>query len=76
MDGRVDKTLDIKGVHAPRPNELTLNTLERMISGQVLQVITNDRATKTTIPSLCSEHGFILLEIKDDRGTLYFTIRK
>lgn len=73
---RIDKTLDIKGISSPRPQELTFNILESMDSGQILQVITSDRAAKNTIPFLCESNGYILIEIEDDGGTIYFTIKK
>lgn len=75
MDIHVDKTLDIKGVYSPRPAELTLNILRSMAAGQILQVITNERTTRSSIPDLCSENGFVLLDTREEGGTLYFTIR-
>jgi len=75
MDIHVDKILDIKGVFSPRPTELTLNILKSMAGGQILQVITNERTTKNSIPELCSENGFVLLDIREEGGALYFTIR-
>lgn len=75
MSIHVDKTLDIKGVFSPRPAELTLNILKGMMEGQILRVITNERTTKQSIPVLCDENGYVLLETREDGGTLYFTIR-
>lgn len=73
---KVDKTLDIKGIHSPRLQELTRNTLEKMYSGQILRVITDDMTTKTVMQSLCTNGGYMLMEMKNDDGVLYYTIRK
>jgi len=75
MDIHVDKILDIKGLYSPRPVELTLNILKSMAGGQTLQVITNERTTKSSIPEICSENGFVLLDTREEGGTLFFTIR-
>ncbi len=73
---RVDKTLDIKGISSPRLQELTVNTMESMYSGQVLRVITDDSSTRTTIPALCNKCGYVLMETGEYDGALYYTIRK
>lgn len=73
---KVDKTLDIKGLSGTRSKVLTYSTLEQMEPGMVLRVITNDVTTKDTIPSLCSEFAYRVLEIKEDGGTIHFIIQK
>lgn len=73
---KTDKTLDIKGLIHPRPGIITEHTLGEMEPGQVLRVITNDAGAKQSIPELCRGRGYKLLELLEDAGTLYFTIRK
>ena len=72
----VDKTLDIKGINSPRLQELTVNTMESMNSGQVLRVITDDASTRTIMPTLCNKCGYMLVETEEYDGALYYTIRK
>lgn len=71
-----DKTLDVKGLVPPRPTIITCDTLEKMSPGQVLRVITNNMTTKETIPSMCAERGYQLIDIKEEAGKIYFIIRK
>lgn len=73
---KIDKTLDIKGLVCPRPKALTMKTLENMVPGQVLMVVTSDRSTKQSIPSLCASRGYKVLALAEDGGTIYFTIQK
>lgn len=73
---RIDKTLDIKGINSPRLQELTVNTMESMYSGQVLRVITDDSSTRTTIPALCNKCGYMLVNTEEYDGALHYTIRK
>ena len=73
---KVDKVLDVKGLLCPVPTVMTSKTLKEMKKGKSLRVITNDTTTKETIPSLCSREGYKLLELKEKKGLLYFTIRR
>jgi len=73
---KADKTLDIKGLVNPRAAFITGHTLANMGRGEVLRVVTDDVRTKQSIPELCRGSGYELLELREERGTLYFTIRK
>jgi len=73
---KVDKTLDIRGLVCPRPKVVTERTLEKMGSGQSLQVITDDMSTRQSIPSFCESRGYEILAFRENMGILYFTIRK
>ena len=71
-----DKTLDIKGLVRPRPAIVIAMTMDQLEPGQVLSVITNDAAARETVPALCAERGYALLETTNEGGTLRFTIQK
>jgi len=58
------------------PTVMTGKALKEMKKGKFLQVITNDMTTKKSIPLLCAEEGYKLIELKEKDGLLYFTIRK
>ena len=73
---KVDKTLDIKGLSAQRPVEVTKSILNMMMKGQTLRVVANDAAAKQNIPVLCEKMGCIMLLMEEKGGSLYFTIRK
>jgi TusA-related sulfurtransferase len=73
---KVNKILDVQGLLCPVPTVMTRNTLKEMKKGMSLQVITNDTTTKESIPSLCAQKGYTILELKEKEGLLYFTIRR
>jgi TusA-related sulfurtransferase len=73
---KVDKTLDIKGLSAQRPAEVTKSILNIMRKGQTLRVVADDAAAKESIAVLCENLGCMMLSVEEDRGSLYFTIRK
>jgi len=71
-----DKTLDIKGLVQPRPAIVIETTMAKLVHGQILSVITNDAGARESIPALCSDRGYTLLETTMHGATLYFTIQK
>ncbi len=73
---RTDKTLDIKGLVSPRAELITGSTLAAMQPGQVLTIVTTDRAAKQSLPVLCRDRGYTLLELREDKGALYVQIRR
>jgi TusA-related sulfurtransferase len=73
---QTDKTLDVKGLAAPKPVILADRTLTAMLPGQVLRVITSDSGARTSFPELCRERGYELLELREEAGILCFVIRK
>ena len=75
-DKRNDKTLDIKGLKGSRPEQITMETLENMLFGQILMVISNDRSTQQSLPLLCEEHGYRLISMEEACGTFYFSIQR
>lgn len=71
-----DKTLDIKGLVQPRPVIVIETTMNQLDPGQVLSVITNDAAARESVPVLCAQRGYALLEMKRVGGTFHFKIQK
>ena len=72
----IDKILDVTGLVCPMPTVMTSKTLKDMKKGGILQIISNDMTTRQTIPSICSEEGYSLLDQKEKEGLLYFTVKK
>lgn len=73
---KIDKTLDVRGLAGPRTSALTIQTLEAMHDGQVLRVIADDRKSRNAIPLMCETCGHRILELKQEAGTVTFTIQK
>jgi len=73
---QADKTLDIKGLVQPRPTIVIETTMDQLDPGQVLSVITNDAGARESVPSLCAQRGYVLLETIVQGGTFRFTIQK
>lgn len=75
-DIKADAMLDAKELHCPMPVLKTKKTLDRMESGQILEVVATDPASKADIPAFINRVGHELLEKKENDGVFSFLIRK
>ncbi len=73
---KIDKVLDMTGLLCPVPTVMTTKTLKDMKKGKILQVITNDITTRQSIPMICDDEGYTLLELTESDGLLAFTVKK
>ncbi len=67
---KVDKTLDCTGLFCPMPIVKTKLELEKMLSGEVLEVLSDDPGFEKDFPSWCEMSGQKFLGIKKD-GNVY-----
>lgn len=79
MEVKPDKVLDVKGLYCPMPAVKTSMQLEKMKSGQVIEVITTDLASRRDLPKWAEETGNKLLKIEignEENTTSYIYIQK
>ena len=72
----IDRVLDTRGLLCPQPTVMTMNTLNEMKPGQVLEVISNDENAKEAIPSLCADKGCKMFSMTENDGLIHFIIIK
>ena len=73
---KIDRVLNLSGLLCPNPSLITVKKLEDMKPGEILEVICNDKSVKESIPVLCREGGYELVETLEDKGLIHFIIRK
>lgn len=74
---KVDRVLDAKGLVCPMPVLRTRKMLDELKSGEVLEVITTDPASRADIPALVDRLGHELLEVGENgESSFFFRIRK
>ena len=73
---KIDRIVNLAGLLCPNPGMITAKKLEDMKSGEVLEVVCSDKSVKSTIPDLCRERNYELIETREERGLLHFIIRK
>jgi len=71
-----DVVLDLKGLNSPMPVIKTKKAIDAIQSGQVLEVISTDPATKSDISDLLDRLGHELLQTREEGGITEFYIEK
>ncbi len=68
--------LDVKGLSCPMPTLRTIKEIEKLASGEVLQVDGTDLSCRNGLPAWCERAGHIYLGEKEEVGYRSFFIRK
>ncbi|MFO8239945.1 MAG: sulfurtransferase TusA family protein [Dissulfuribacterales bacterium] len=72
----VAHTLDAKGLSCPMPILKTKKEINKIKSGEILEVLGTDPGTRNDIPGWCERVGHEYLGEKEDAGFLHFYIKK
>ena len=75
-DVTVDQTLDAKGLSCPLPLLKTKSVLEKLSSGQVLEILGTDQNSKHDLPGWCNRSGHKFLGYLDENDHIRFFIKK
>lgn len=76
MDSKPNVILDASGLVCPLPAVKTALTLEKMATGEMLEVITTDQVSKSDLPLWCRQTGNELVEVLEANGAIHIFIRK
>lgn len=66
----VDRMLDTVGTYCPVPVIRTARAIAEMRSGEILELIADDRGVLADIPDWCAGHGHAFLGQRTE-GTVY-----
>jgi len=72
----INRELDACGLNCPLPVLRTKKTLDRMSSGEVLQVIATDPGSVEDIPALARQTGDLLMDSRQEADRYYFLLKK
>ncbi|MBS7652877.1 MAG: sulfurtransferase TusA family protein [Candidatus Bathyarchaeia archaeon] len=73
---RADKTIDCIGLHCPEPVFRTRIELDRMASGEVLEVIADDPGAEEDIKRLVTRLGHEILSLECEEDKVRFFIKR
>jgi TusA-related sulfurtransferase len=73
---KVDRIIDVTGLLCPGPDLITRKTLAELEKGKILEVVSNDKTTKNSIPAMCRKMKYRLVELTEEDGLLHFVIEK
>ncbi len=73
---QVAHTLDAKGLSCPMPLLRTKKEIEKIKSGEILEILGTDPGSRNDIPGWCSRAGHEYLGEKEDSGFIRFYVKK
>ena len=71
-----DRTLDAKGLDCPMPLLKAKKAIEKLESGQILEILGTDEGSKVDLPGWCERVGHTFLGVKEEASYFKFYIKK
>jgi tRNA 2-thiouridine synthesizing protein A len=71
-----DETLDARGLSCPMPLLKTKKAIEKLASGQILEILGTDPGSRNDLPGWANRMGHQYLGDKEDEGFLRFYVQK
>ncbi|MCR6110093.1 sulfurtransferase TusA family protein [Bacillus sp. A301a_S52] len=76
MSITADKLLDAKGLACPMPIVKIKKEIEKMTSGQIIEIHATDKGAKNDLSAWAKAGGHKMLADEEDNGVLKFWIEK
>ena len=73
---KADQTLDCVGLYCPMPIVKTAQRIKELKTGEVLEVIADDKGIKQDMPAWCETTGNECLGIEDSGKEIKVYVRK
>jgi tRNA 2-thiouridine synthesizing protein A len=71
-----DRTLDAKGLSCPMPLLRTKKEIDKIASGQILEILGTDPGSRNDLPGWAERSGHQFMGEKEDSGFFRFYIKK
>jgi tRNA 2-thiouridine synthesizing protein A len=75
-DIKADEILDARGLSCPMPLLKTKKAIEKLASGQILEIMGTDPGTRNDLPSWAKRSGHVFLGEKEGDGYNRYFVRK
>ena len=73
---KADKTMDCVGLYCPMPIYKTAQKMKELQSGEVLEIVADDKCIKKDIPSWCISTGNEYLGMEEKGGEFHIFVKK
>ena len=73
---KADQTLDCMGLYCPMPIVKTNEKIKELKTGEVLEVVADDKGIKQDMPAWCKATGHELLGIEEAGGEIKTYVKK
>ena len=71
-----DKTLDCIGLYCPMPIFKTAQKMKELKSGEVLEIIADDKGIKADLPAWCRTTGNECISVNEKDGEFHILVKK
>ena len=73
---KADQSLDCMGLYCPMPIVRTMNKIKELKTGEVLEVIADDKGIKLDMPAWCQATGHEFLGVEEEGGEIKVYVKK
>jgi len=73
---KADQTLDCVGLYCPMPIVKTSERVKKMKTGEVLEVVADDKGIKLDMPAWCKATGHEFLGVEEKVGEIKVYVKK
>ena len=73
---KADKTLDCVGLYCPMPIVKTAQKIKELKTGEILEVIADDKGIKQDMPNWAKMTGNEFMGIEEESGKYHVFVRK
>ena len=73
---KADSSLDCVGLYCPMPIVKTAQKIKELKTGQVLEVVADDKGIKQDIPAWCKATGHEFLGVEEEGGEIKVYVKK
>ncbi len=73
---KADQSLDCMGLYCPMPIVKTADKIKELKSGEVLEVVADDKGIKLDMPAWCEATGHEYLGMEEEDGEIRVYVKK
>ncbi len=73
---KANHSLDCVGLYCPMPIVKTAEKIKELKTGEVLEVVADDKGIKKDMPAWCQSTGHECLGVEEDRGEIKVYVKK
>ncbi len=73
---RADQTLDCMGLYCPMPIVKIAEKIKELKTGEVIEVVADDKGIRKDMPAWCEATGHEYLGIEEDGGEIKVYVKK
>ncbi len=73
---KADQSLDCMGLYCPMPIVKTAEKIKQLKSGEILEIVADDKGIKQDMPAWCEATGHECLGMEEEAGEIKVYVKK